>query len=1754
MSDDLRLLLTEQTTTINLIKRVIINYKKLPKANITLSKTKGRLEDLKTHWEKAQRLHCRISHLATADDCNTLSYFLHEEFFAAEDAYNAAADILHDAISNFVKTDVPACDGSTDSSFRDANSQSSLQLPRIALPKFSGQFTDWENFRSTFESLIATNDALSNTQKFHYLKSSVQGDAALLINNLKITDANYGSAWQLLLDEYDDKQALIHTHIHSFVNLPKMRSESVNDLKKLRDTASAALAALANLGCPVNQWDDLLVYLISQKFSPRTRNEWSLKRSGSAESPSYKELNEFLTLRIRGLADFPDPSNAASDNSRNKARSTVNNVSVVKCVHCAGNHPLAKCENFLSKSTAERNALVRQKQLCFNCLRSGHFPQKCPSKYRCNHCRRLHHSTLHFNAGETSPASASPAPASLAVDSSGQQTPASVPSVAGIANVAHIQNVQTEIAHTPNVLLATAWVDLHTLEGRCFKVRALLDQGSTFSFISESLCQTLRTKRQRAELHIRCFGEKYTGLAKSRVSLQLAPCAKSAPMFPLTAYVFQRITSYAASQIRSLATWPHLRDLPLADPNPASQHPIHMLIGADLYGSLLSGEIRQGPLGTPTAQKTVIGWILSGPTGTSPAKGDDISVLHCTSECDTNSLLRKFWEVEEVSDEPPLSEEDNQCENHFASTHSRTPHGRYIVRLPFKSNFPINIGESLSIARSLYARTESRLRSRPEITVPYNEFLREYLELGHMEPVKESETPSYTPVYIPHHAILRDSSATTKLRVVFNASCKTRDGTSLNDHLLIGPKLQQDLPAIIARWRQWRYVYTADIAKMFRQILIDPVDADFQRILWRPTPESSLLPFRLLTVTYGLAPAPYLAMRVLKQLAMDEGHAFPAAAPIVENSIYVDDALFGADEIHASRTTRDQLIGLMQKGGFQLRKWAANSSKLLDDIPGNQHDHADHLLAKDETLKILGLSWLPREDFFRFVTSPPTTTNPTRRTVLSFIAKLYDPLGWAAPVVIVAKILLQELWLLKGEWDDPIPRDLAQRWLNYTSDLPQLEGVRIPRWTGQHRDNLWLEVHGFADASNRAYAAVAYLRVVHSLTNFQVSLICAKTKVAPVKTLSIPRLELNAVVLLGRLLLWIRKSLSLSHVPISEWTDSMIVLAWLRQHPSTWTTYVANRVSELQTSLATVSWNHVPSRDNPADCASRGLTAAELASHNLWWSGPPWLQRTSTSWPKHNPVIDTTITEQVSAEQRKSTAHHIDGAQEWELLHRYSSWTRLVRITAYVRRFVENLKKRISSLPKKGLPIEVSELREAAEFWFRLTQQTHFPKEWNEVTNDRPVSRSSSLRAFHPMMGTDSLLRLGGRLKNAAIGYTEKHPVLLPKHRVSELLIDHAHQTTLHGGTQLTLRTLRQKYWIIGGRNLVKAHIRQCVICARHSAKTSTQLMGDLPPSRVNPSPPFSHTGVDYAGPFGIIPVVGRGQRTVKHYVALFVCLATKAIHLETVEDYSTTGFLAAFNRFVSRRGLPSHIYSDNGTNFHGADRELRNHFRSVSLDPALQVALANDQIQWHFIPAAAPHFGGLWEAGVKSFKFHLKRVIGSRTLSKTEFATLLCQIEACLNSRPIAALSDDPYDLSALTPGHFLIGRPLVAIPEESVLDIDANRLSRWQLVRSMQEQIWRSWSKDYLQSLQVRRKWSVPQPAIAINDLVIVKNPLLPPSKWELARVIQVHPGSDGYVRVVTLRTANSQYKRPIAQICKLPVSSRHDTSEQQIVRSCT
>lgn len=338
----------------------------------------------------------------------------------------------------------------------------------------------------------------------------------------------------------------------------------------------------------------------------------------------------------------------------------------------------------------------------------------------------------------------------------------------------------------------------------------------------------------------------------------------------------------------------------------------------------------------------------------------------------------------------------------------------------------------------------------------------------------------------------------------------------------------------------------------------------------------------------------------------------------------------------------------------------------------------------------------------------------------------------------------------------------------------------------------------------------------------------------------------------------------------------------------------------------------------------------------------------------------------------------------------------------------------------------------------------------------------------------------------------------------------------------------------------MKTVVRKCVRCFKYRAQVRQQMMGNLPHERTTEARPFTNTGVDFCGPFDIKNKVGRCSRTSKGYVAIFVCLATKAIHIEVVSDLTSDAFIAAFKRMIGRRGAVSHMFSDNGTNFVGANRiiqaELREFMREC--DDEITTELTKLGTEWHFIPPSAPHFGGLWEAGVKSIKHHLKRVIGDTKLTYEEMSTVLCQIEACLNSRPLCPISEDPDELQVLTPGHFLIGEAPTMPPETNYQSTPINRLKRWQLCSKIQQDFWRIWKDEYLSRLQQRTKWLQKSANVKVGNIVLVKDERTPSSAWPLGKIIETHGGHDNLVRVVDVRIGKKTFRRPITKICVLPI----------------
>lgn len=949
---------------------------------------------------------------------------------------------------------------------------------------------------------------------------------------------------------------------------------------------------------------------------------------------------------------------------------------------------------------------------------------------------------------------------------------------------------------------------------------------------------------------------------------------------------------------------------------------------------------------------------------------------------------------------------------------------------------------------------------------------------------------------------------------------------------------------------------------MFRQILINPTDRKFQHILWRFDRTHELSDYQLDTVTYGTKPAPYLAIRTLHQLVKDEGNAYPLASSALIDDCYVDDIATGSDSVDNALFLKEQLIQLLEKGGFELSKWSSNHPQLLGDESSSQNPLS--LSPDDQIIKILGLQWDPVKDAFTYnIDVPPST--PTKRSILSAIARIFDPLGYLSPVICFAKIILQTCWKEKVDWDQPLPSSIADVWFRFVEELPQLRDVVIPRLIDTtHADRI--DVVGFCDSSQLAYSASIYLRLVFGTDDIKVHLVKAKTKLAPIKPLTIPRLELSAALLLSRMFKSLKDFLCVISPTNHYWfSDSTIVLGWLSTDPSVLKTFVAHRVVEINETTQTKNWHHVSTLDNPADCSSRGLSPSDFINHTLWKNGPHWLQSPLQEWPiVHVQQVELQSLPEVKGAACLSSQLASQPIIAW--METLSSYPRLCRIISYILRFLrarvgwpsgrihtseEIARSRVPGSIQEILeevpPISAREYRQSTTTLIKIVQSHYFA---NLIDKSKGLNQNLHILRLNPFVDKTGVLRVGGRLNKAPLPEGVKHPILLPgKCHFTRLLIDHYHRMHLHIGPSALQALLSNSFWILSARLTVRQRIFRCADCFKLSQQPKAPFMGDLPRSRFAEGRAFLEVGVDFAGPLQIRASLRRKAQTSKAYLCLFICMASKALHLELVSDLSTPAFLAALDRFIARRGLPVRIHSDCGTNFVGACRELkelRDWYRQKDTGHSIIQHLAIQGVEWSFNPPSSPNFGGLWEANIKMTKRLMHHTFRGAPQTFEELSTLLCRIEAVLNSRPICPLSEDPESLEALTPGHFLVGAPLISRPEIDLLDLPVNRLSRWQLVQQRVQFFWKRWRQEYIHQLQLRNKWTQQRPNLEIGELVLLKEPKEAPSTWTLARVVNTRPGADGITRVAEIRTARGLLTRPVSKLVPLkPITTPESPS---------
>ena len=484
----------------------------------------------------------------------------------------------------------------------------------------------------------------------------------------------------------------------------------------------------------------------------------------------------------------------------------------------------------------------------------------------------------------------------------------------------------------------------------------------------------------------------------------------------------------------------------------------------------------------------------------------------------------------------------------------------------------------------------------------------------------------------------------------------------------------------------------------------------------------------------------------------------------------------------------------------------------------------------------------------------------------------------------------------------------------------------------------------------------------------------------------------------------------------------------------------------------------------------------------------------------------------------------------------------ILATTAWCLRFISRIRHGRPQPDQRTRHLTGLEICKARDWILRNNQDQNFPKEKRALERGLAIPPSSRLKALNPILDSSNLLRVGGRLGNSSLSMSQQHPVIADsKDIIIQKWFEHIHLSLCHCGPSLLLSYTGSHLHILGARKLSRKICSQCKTCRRLAPRWSTQMMAELPAERVTPAMAFTHTGMDFAGPFSIKMGHVRKPVILQAYLCIFVCLTFKAVHIEVVSEQTTEAFLACLQRFVSRRSCPQHMYSDNGPNFTGAKNQLRGLYawlRSETTDNDIQhYLLSHHGITWHNSPPAAPHFGGLWESAVRSAKKHLTRVLGSTRHTFEQLTTIACQVEACLNSRPLLPTTSHNQDgLATLSAGHFLLYSSPAAYPEDPRIPERPDLLKNWNHCQAAVQHFWQRWSKEYLQQLQSRRKWRNKSPNLQVGDIVLLKPEKTFKCHWPLARVTAVFPGQDGLVRVATVKTATGTLKRPVVKISLL------------------
>ena len=1681
-------------------------------------------------------------------------------------------DSYHDGISRSRRVSpVPNASDSESLSVMDAQLKmlDMLSLPKLDLPEFKGDSLQYGSFMNAFDSCV-DKTRVDDGAKLSRLLQSCKGKAAEVLkpcHEMK-PEIGYKRARQLLKERFGNEWRISQAWIKKISIGGMLKPNSPEALQDLADDVRGCIEALKALdrindidsqGGMLKIIDRLPLYLQSRwrrnavdfldrynkypniedlaKFLEKVAREVTDPIFGVAQL-STKPKMPIVANRGRSPKSYTfhaqvssrgESSNVLGSGADTKTRFgdfSSRTDKVRKCFVCEHDHMLRSCPKLLAMSPSKRLEFVKGKRLCFNCLETrNHSGRFCVKPSGCNkpgctgkHCKLLHDALVPNNSTRRE---------SSETRNVGQE--------GSNLNRQQVTNATTSVKMDTKVALPVVSVFVRG-GGNVVRTQALLDPGSNRTFCSMQLLDKLKVNGVKLDFDLKTLNDSKDVRAEE-VSFEVSGKNKhSVKLYRVLAVKGFPVLSGSVANADNLMKWEHLSDVDLPDDSD-----VQLLIGQDHPHLLKPLEVRCSDECGPYAVRTSLGWTINGPLHDNEVRSAHLSGVSAFIQADIDSRLdvqvERFWKVDQdvTSERKHMSVEDQEVLRRWDES-TCLKDGHYEVPIPFRHD-PPKLPDNKAMANKRLKSLGKRLDRDPSMKDQYKCGIQDLLERGHAEPVCSGDETSDVQWYIPHHVVRHEGK---RDRIVFDCAAEV-NGMSLNKEVLQGPDLNNHLLEVLLRFRVGVVVILGDIERMFHQIRVPSQHRDVLRFLWQNM-DLSLQPdiYRMTVHLFGGIWSPSCAAYVLKRTASDNQDEFPVdVVTAVHENFYVDDLLLSVDSEESAIRIRSQICELLLKGGFRLHKWMSNSRRVLETIP--KSERAKKLESSDLDLGVslpveraLGVQWDAENDMLSLHIKEVAPVC-TRRGVLATMSTVYDPLGLVGPYVLRAKLVFQDECRREKAWDDPLEACNERIWLKWLESLIKLQDFSVERCLIPQNfcKSTRVELQIFCDASQKAYGAVCYLRLVNSEGSVHCSFVLAKSRLAPIKQLTLPRLELLAAVLGVQLDVLVRQALKINIESTMFWSDSTIVLQYIRNKSKRFKTFVANRVQFIKDHSKESEWRHVRSEDNPADPASRGLDADQMVSCEMWKKGPGFIWKDTKHW--RDSFVDNTDLLLQDDEVKQEVSSHL-GIVEInvfeEFLQRYSSWYRLKRAVAWLLRYISWLKNGRAEIKLK--PLEVSDLHESEIAILKFIQHKYYEEELRLLSAGKCLPKRSTIYVFEPFVDGDGLLRLGGRLSRAHIGEKARHPVILTKEsHVSLLIVRHVHEwETGHSGVEYVLSAVRQRFWITSARPLIKLVLKQCMICRRLKAKPCTQHMSDLPVQRITPGkPPFTYVGVDCFGIF----YVKRGRSTEKRYGCLFTCLAVRAIHLEVLHSMDAAAFINAFIRFTSRRGKPECLISDNGTNFVGGEKEMSDMVRSWNEDPKTREHLLVKEIRWDFNPPTASHMGGSWERQIRTVRKVLNAVTKEQIFDDERLSTIFCEVESIVNGRPITPNSDDPRDLEALTPNKLLLLRDSDMVVPGTYGKPDSYG-RRWKHVQFVAQQFWKRWVREYLSTLQLRSKWLEKRPNLKTGDLVLMMDESLPRKNWPLARVEDVSVSKDGLVRSVSVRSSCGVYTRPIAKLCLL------------------